>query len=138
MDEMVFLNYGPDAVPFTTSAIIAERTGIAHRRVKDAIRKYQAELKVFGLLGAYQTESTGGRPQEIVRLNEEQATLLLTFLKNTPVVVAFKTELVRQFYAMREELTKRKIQKASLSYEDVRQVLTQTNQLMTGKSRNSQ
>ena len=30
------------------------------------------------------------------------------FLKNTPAVVAFKTELVRQFYAMRTELMNRR------------------------------
>jgi len=95
---------------FTTSLIIAEGTGIAHRRIKDAIRKHERQLKTFGLLGAYQTESTGGRPEEIYKLNEEQATFLITLLKNTDVVVAFKLELVRQFYAMRRLLLERQTQ----------------------------
>lgn len=86
---------------FTNSIIIAEGTGINHRRIKDAIRKYSDRLMLFGLLGAHQTESTGGRPEEIFDLNEEQATFLITLLKNTGKVVEFKTELVRQFYAMR-------------------------------------
>ncbi|HHV09769.1 MAG TPA: Rha family transcriptional regulator [Clostridiales bacterium] len=89
---------------FTDSLIIAEGTGINHRRIKDAIRKYSDRLMRFGLLGAHQTESTGGRPEEIFDLNEEQATFLITLLKNTDKVVDFKTELVRQFYAMRRLL----------------------------------
>ena len=41
---------------------------------------------------------------KVYHLNEQQATLLLTFLRNTPVVIEFKKELVRQFFAMRKEL----------------------------------
>lgn len=63
---------------------------------------------------AHETESTGGRPEEIISLNEQQATLLVTFLKNTPVVVEFKTELVKQFYEMRTEIQKRQIGKLEL------------------------
>ena len=98
-----------DGEPYTTSEIIAEGTGMNHRRVRDAIRKYQAELEAFGVLGAYATETLGGgRPSTGYILNEPQATFLLTLLKNTPVVVEFKKELVRQFYAMRDELTRRR------------------------------
>lgn len=113
MKELVFLEPNKiDSVPFTTSKVIADMTGMNHRRVKDAIRKHQVDIESFGLLGAYETESSGGRPEEIVKLNEEQATFLMTLLKNTPVVVAFKKELVRQFYAMRRELVERKVARA--------------------------
>ena len=97
--------------PYTTSEIIAEGTGMNHRRVRDAIRKYQKELETFGKVGAYQTPLPGSKTGQIVPgyiLNEQQATFLLNLLKNTPVVVAFKKELVRQFYAMRDELARRK------------------------------
>lgn len=100
-----------DGEPYTTSEIIAEGTGINHRRVRDAIRKYQTELETFGRVGAYQTPlETNGGTQTVpgYLLNEQQATFLLTLLKNTPVVVAFKKELVRQFYAMRDELAQRR------------------------------
>lgn len=96
--------------PYTTSAIIAEGTGINHRRVRDAIRKYMNDLESFGKVGAYQTplpESKTGQSTTGYILNEQQATFLLTLLKNTPVVVAFKKELVRQFYRMRNELSTR-------------------------------
>lgn len=49
------------------------------------------------------TYSRGTNYEKIYHLNEEQATLLLTYLKNTPQVRAFKKELFRQFYAMRRD-----------------------------------
>lgn len=63
---------------FTTSLVIAEGTGVAHRKLKVTLRKYEKQLKALGLLASYQAESTGGRPEEIYRLNEEQATFLIT------------------------------------------------------------
>ena len=56
--------------------------------------------------------SKGGRPRKIYHLNEQQATLLITFLDNTPQVELFKVALVKQFYEMRDELTKRNINRA--------------------------
>ena len=97
-----------DGEPYTTSEIIAEGTGIEHRKLRDAIRKYKTDLEAFGLSASYQAESSGGRKAIGYILNEQQATFLLTLLKNTPVVVAFKKELVRQFYAMRDELSRRR------------------------------
>lgn len=78
-----------------------------HRRVRDAIRKYEKELESFGKVGAYQTTLPSGQHVPIYRLNEQQAAFLLTLLKNTPVVVEFKKELVRQFYAMRDFIRER-------------------------------
>ena len=97
-----------DGEPYTTSEIIAEGTGIEHRKLRDTIRKYKTELETFGLSASYQAESSGGRPATGYILNEQQSTFLLTLLKNTPVVVAFKKELVRQFFIMRDELARRR------------------------------
>lgn len=106
--------------PYTTSEIIAAGTGVNHRRVRDAIRKYQTDLETFGVLGAYQTKTPnnqeGGRNATGYILNEQQATLLITYLKNTEVVRAFKKELVRQFYAMRSLL----LERASPVWKDTR------------------
>ncbi len=101
---------------FTDSLVIAQGTKIAHRRIKDAIRKYENQLKTFGLLGAYQTKSTGGRPEEIYTLNEQQATFLITLLKNTGSVIAFKAELVKEFFLMRQML----FQKQTLDWQETR------------------
>ena len=121
MNNLVFLAPNTQE-PFTTSKVIADRTGMNHRRVKEAIRKHEHEIRSFGLLGAYATESSGGRPEEIYRLNEQQATFLMTLLKNTPIVVDFKAELVRQFYAMRFELYK--VQAAKMERRPVRASMT--------------
>lgn len=115
MNTLVFIEPNRiDAEPFTTSKVIADMTGIGHRHIKRQIKQREVELLKFGLLVACATESSGGRPEEIIRLNEQQVTLLITFLKNTNVVVAFKVELVRQFYAMREELMRRHVERAGL------------------------
>ena len=58
---------------FTDSLIISKGTGVAHRKLKEAIRKHQEIMERFGKLSApYQAESTGGRPEEYYLLNEEQ------------------------------------------------------------------
>lgn len=74
------------------------------------------DFKEFGLI-AFEMRKLGGRgrPETIYHLTEEQATLLMTYLKNTAQVRAFKKELVRQFYAMRQELTRRAVERAKLT-----------------------
>ena len=49
---------------------------------------------------------------KIYRLNEQQATLLITYLKNTEPVRRFKMNLVKAFFEMRDELTQFKLQRA--------------------------
>lgn len=49
-------------------------------------------------------------------LNEEQATFVVTLLRNSKVVVKFKKELVRQFYTMRKFL----IEKQTKLWNDTR------------------
>lgn len=105
MNELVFLKQD-DA--FTDSKRIADGTGIEHRKIKDSIRKHRKAIEKFGRLSApYQAESNGGRPETYYQLNEEQALFLVTLLKNTPVVVQFKGELVHQFCEMRKFIAER-------------------------------
>lgn len=114
--DLVFLEPNKiDAVPFTTSKVIAEMTGIEHRKIKMAIRKHKDDIESFGRVAPYEAplETRGGVQIETgYRLNEEQATFLMTLLKNTPVVVEFKKRLVQQFYAMRKRLKDAEIAKA--------------------------
>ncbi len=108
MNELVFINpKGKDMEPYTTTAVMAECTGMKPRYIKSAVTSHKKEFESFGLLVAYQTESTGGRPERHYRLNEPQATFLMTLLKNTPIVLEFKKELVRQFYTMCEYIRER-------------------------------
>ena len=110
--QLVFLDAGTKAMPFTTSEVIAEHAGIGRRAVDKLISTHTADFDEFGFLrfqiAKPQSGSAGGRPRKIYLLNEAQATLLMTFLRNTSRVVLFKKELVRQFFAMRAELEKRR------------------------------
>lgn len=118
MKELVFLEPNKiDNEPFTTSDIIAECAELNYRSVQRRIEKHESALEEFGRVRFEITpfETKGGlQNKKIYYLNEQQATLLVTFLKNTPAVVEFKIELVRQFYAMREELFKRRTYRLEL------------------------
>lgn len=101
------------AQPYTTPEVIAANTGIKRRSVIDLIVRNKEELEQFGILRFEIVKINGrGRPRKIYHLNEQQATLLLTFLDNTPQIKAFKVALVKQFYEMRDELTKRNVNRA--------------------------
>lgn len=89
---------------FTDSMVIAQGTGNRHKNVKELILKYKADMEELGTLSVLNGESTGGRPEQMYLLTEEQAAFLMTLLRNTKQVVAFKKELVRQFYEMRNIL----------------------------------
>lgn len=126
MTDLVFLEPNRlDAVPFTTSDVIAEWTGNSYRSVQRIIEKQLTRLEKFGRVRFEITplQTNGGiQNHKVYCLNEEQATLLITFLKNTDIVADFKVELVRQFYAMRTELLNRRDRRAGL--KPVRRELT--------------
>ncbi len=126
MGNLVFLEPNRlDAVPFTTSDVIAEWTGNSYRSVQRIIEKQLTRLEKFGRVRFEITplQTNGGiQNHKVYCLNEEQATLLITFLKNTDIVADFKVELVRQFYAMRTELLNRRDRRAEL--KPVRRELT--------------
>ena len=105
-----------NSAPYTTSEIISVNTGIARRKIRDVIKKHQSSFESFGKVASYQAPLPSGQTTTAYILNEPQATFLLTLLKNTPVVVAFKQELVRQFYAMRDFL----LEKQSPIWQDAR------------------
>lgn len=99
--------------PYTTSEIIAECAGVQHHTVTRLLRNHKERFTAFGFYGFEIHKLDGkGRPKKVYRLNEQQATLLITYLDNTPQVVEFKTNLVKAFFEMREELSKFRMQRA--------------------------
>ena len=100
--------------PFTTADMIAEYAGVSKHAVNQLVRQYKNDLEEYGILAFEMRKLSGrGRPKKIYQLSEEQATLLITYLDNTPQVRAFKKELVRQFYAMKTELLQRQLVRTS-------------------------
>ena len=98
--ELTF-NYKDEA--FTDSTILAKGAGVEHRAVIQLITTHLDDVSEFGRV-TFQTlpfETNGGIQKiKICRLNREQATFVISLMKNTKAVVAFKKELVRQFYQM--------------------------------------
>lgn len=87
---------------FTNSKVIADGTNNQHESVVAIIRKYEKDILDFGNIDFFDLKSgKRGQPERVYYLNEEQATFVITLLRNSKIVVKFKKELVRQFYAMR-------------------------------------
>ena len=89
------------AEPYTTSEIIATNTNNQHESIKRLIRKHQLRLEQFGKVGFEIQPLPSGQKAKVYKLNEQQATLLITFLDNSEIVANFKTLLVKQFYERR-------------------------------------
>ena len=112
MNDLVFM-HGLNEEPYTTDKIISECSKNQLDNVKHLIRNHKRDFEEFGVLGFEIRKLNGrGRPQKTYHLNEQQATLLITYLDNTPEVNQFKKNLVHEFYRMRKELNQRQINRA--------------------------
>lgn len=103
--------------PTTTSLIIAEGTGAQHASVIRLVRDHQQDFEEFGRVGfeIAPFETAGGvQTRNIAVLNREQATLLMTYMRNTPIVREFKKNLVRAFGELEQRL-----EEMALSREDL-------------------
>ncbi|WP_304206576.1 Rha family transcriptional regulator [Peptostreptococcus russellii] len=123
INNVAFMEY--DKVPYTLSNIIAEGVGIKPKSINRTIETHREKLERFGELKTLNIEEVrrfeitkpqeinkGGRPEKIYKLNEKQATLLITYLKNTEIVSEFKYRLVDAFYKLNEQVTQFRIQRA--------------------------
>lgn len=105
MSDLVIIRNG-DLV--TTTLAIANGTANTHEAVIKLARTYQKDLEEFGLVG-FEIQpkprgQRGGSDTEYAVLNEDQATLLITYMRNNVVVRKFKIALVRSFAEMRKRL----------------------------------
>ena len=108
-DDITTLNN--DGEPVTTSLVIADGVGNSHATVIKLIRQNIDDLQEFGPLRfqiqVTRSDGRGGQQAEVAILNEQQATLLISFMRNIGVVKEFKKQLVKAFFAMRSELNNR-------------------------------
>ena len=102
----------------TTSIAIAEGVDRPHKNIIELIRENLSDFEHFGPI-AFETRkgkalAQGGfaKATEYALLNEHQATLLITFMRNIGVVKEFKKILVKAFFEMRDELAKVKTSSA--------------------------
>ncbi|OWY63545.1 hypothetical protein B7486_52505 [cyanobacterium TDX16] len=91
-----------DSVLVVDSRLIAQDLGIVHKNLLETLDSYRSKIEAaFGVV-RFETEkllkgSRGGRPERVAYLSEDQATLLMTFSRNTPRVVDCKVALVQAF-----------------------------------------
>lgn len=107
-------------IPLTTSLIIADKTGLEHRSIFRMIKKYENDLNEFGLLRFEIAKPKTGRPLDFAKLNEEQTSLLIMYLKNTEKVRSFKKSINKQFHQMRKWILEQKTQKQNQQYIETR------------------
>lgn len=107
MTDLVTLS-GDTAV--TSTLAIAENTDIEHRAVIQLLRTHVSDLEEFGRVQFEMrpfATAGGTQTREVAELNEQQATLLLTYMRNSPIVRSFKKSLVRAFFTMAQRINMR-------------------------------
>ena len=108
--ELVYM--GGKKEPYTLSSIIAKCAEVKHRHLKILLNKHRADFEKFGKVTFKISPSEAGQNVRDYILNEQQATLLITYLRNTEPVKEFKTNLVKAFFEMRDEVAEFKLQRA--------------------------
>lgn len=92
-----------------TSETIAYGVEGQHKNVLQLIRTYREDLNEFGTLESETRPFNGmdGKVQyrEVFLLNEPQATLLMTYMRNMNRIREFKKALVKAFYEMAQRLS---------------------------------
>ncbi|MBM6438633.1 Rha family transcriptional regulator [Streptococcus suis] len=108
--ELVYMDGKKE--PYTTSEIIAECADVQHHTITRTIRKNLERFERLGKVGFKIQAMESGQQSKIYILNEHQATLLITFLKNTEQVANFKENLVKAFFELRQEVAEFRYQRA--------------------------
>jgi len=91
-----------DGIQVVDSRLIAADLGVEHRALLQTLEKHLAKIeRAFGVVTFEMLKpsksSAGGRPERVAYLTEPQATLLMTFSRNTEKVVDCKVSLVSAF-----------------------------------------
>ena len=96
-----------DNEAFTDSRIIAVGTNNKHHSITAVIQKYLTDFEDFGKVRFKMEPLSSGQKEKVYMLNQQQATLLMTYLRNSDITRKFKKELVRQFYLMQQFIFER-------------------------------
>lgn len=101
----------------TTSATIADGVKRHHDTIIKLIDRNKDDLEEFGKVGFEIRAGYNNAKVRVAILNEEQTTLLITYMRNNDVVRAFKKRLVAEFFRMRGALAAKKMDRNSARLE---------------------
>lgn len=93
--------------PLASTETIASGMKAQHASTIKLVRRHAEVLAQFGEVRFEIRLNRQGSNTEVAMLNEQQAALLISMMRNTPAVVAFKASLIREFYRMRDALHQR-------------------------------
>jgi len=118
-----------DGELLVSSIVIAENIEYEHRAILQLIRQNLKDFEEFGRVAfeiapsknndtnsAFEMRNSAGRATQVALLNENQSTLLITYLRNSELVKRFKINLVKAFAIMKDKLSSK-----PLSYEEIMQ-----------------
>ena len=101
----------------TTSMAIADGVKRDHDTIIKLIDRNRLDLEEFGKVGFEIRAGYNNAKVRVATLNEQQTTLLITYMRNNEVVRAFKKRLVAEFFTMRSALAKKKMDRNSARLE---------------------
>lgn len=101
----------------TNTAAIAEGVGRYHDTIIKLVDRNKSDLEEFGEVGFEIRAGYNNSKVRVALLNEQQTTLLITYMRNNEVVRAFKKRLVSEFFTMRSALAKKKMDRNSARLE---------------------
>jgi len=90
--------------PLASTEVIAKGMRQNHASTIKLMRKHIDRLIKFGEIRFQIRLNKQGRPTEFALLNERQAALLISFMRNSESVADFKVALIDEFYRMRDAL----------------------------------
>ncbi len=94
--------------PRISHRVIAEQTENQAKSILDSITRNIADFEDFGMVRfeivPIKNSKNRVNEEKTYFLNEQQATLLMSYLRNNPIVKNFKKLLVKEFFRMRELL----------------------------------
>lgn len=112
-NDLVFVSEDHNHV-LTSSEIIAKALDKQHKDVLELIHKYEKDISEISLESRITFKTWKGEPlpqggfaksKQVALLTEEQATLLITYMRNTEKVRKFKIALVKAFFEMKKYLS---------------------------------
>ena len=127
--DLVTVEHGQ---PVTTTERVAAAAGLKHASVIKLVRKHRERLEKFGPTRfEIRMGNRGGVPVEYASLCERQATLLFTWLRNTPAVLDGKFRLVDAFFRTAAELQRLKAMQSAPEWKPARIDTKRAFRLMT-------
>ena len=105
-----------------SSIDIAAGMGVEHHAVLQLVKKYEDHFQdIRSFAFEMRMGKHGGVPISFCYLDEEQASFLITLMKNSPVVVEFKRKLTKEFFKMRKLLIRQLNLKSNAEWLEARQ-----------------